>query len=53
MQDKEFPQEIQSNAHLFVSLPINPILLKSTISSGLKAKKSLNKLTNQKISDII
>lgn len=44
--DKEFPPEIQNNAHLFVSLPINQAILKSTISAGLKAKKSLKKLAN-------
>ena len=44
MREKEFPNEIQSNAHLFVSYPLNKTLLKSAVFSGLKTKKALNKL---------
>ena len=53
MQKKEFSPEIQANAHLFVSVPINPSLLKSTISAGLKARKSLQKLakSNQELAN--
>ena len=53
MGKKEFSPEIQAGGHLFVSLPINPILLKSTINAGLKAKKSLQKLakSNQELAN--
>lgn len=53
MGEKEFSPEIQAGGHLFVSLPINPILLKSTINAGLKAKKSLQKLakSNQELAN--
>lgn len=44
MGEKEFPPEIISTAHLFISKPINQILLKSTIDSGLKVRKSMAKL---------
>jgi signal transduction histidine kinase len=53
MQEKEFPPELLSNAHLFVSTPINQSLLKSTISAGLKVRKSLYKLakSNQELAN--
>lgn len=53
MQEKEFPPEIQTNAHLFVSVPVNQTLLKSTITAGLKARKSLQKLakSNQELAN--
>ncbi|MCM1265865.1 MAG: HAMP domain-containing histidine kinase [Candidatus Gastranaerophilales bacterium] len=53
MQEKDFPPEIQANAHLFVSVPINQNLLKSTITAGLKARKSLQKLakSNQELAN--
>lgn len=53
MGECEFSPEIQAGGHLFVSLPINPILLKSTINAGLKAKKSLQKLakSNQELAN--
>lgn len=44
MREKEIPTEILTNAHLFVSYPLNKTLLKSAIFSGLKTKKALNKL---------
>ena len=44
MREKEVPTEILTNAHLFVSYPLNKTLLKSAIFSGLKTKKALNKL---------
>lgn len=53
MGEKEFSPEIQAGGHLFVSMPINSILLKSTINAGLKAKKSLQKLakSNQELAN--
>lgn len=44
MRDSEVPNEILTNAHLFVSYPLNKPLLKSAVFSGLKTKKTLNKL---------
>lgn len=43
--EKEVTQDILSNAHQFVSLPINQTLLKSTVEAGLKTRKSLIKLS--------
>ena len=42
---KTFPPEISASSHLFVPLPINKELLKASIISGLKARKSLIKLS--------
>lgn len=44
MREQEFPNEILTNAHLFVSYPLNKTLLKSAVFSGLKTKKTFNKL---------
>ena len=51
--DKSAPQDILSNSHLFVSRPINAELLKASISTGLKTKKSLLKLSksNQELAN--
>lgn len=46
MGETQFPQELLLNSHLFCSLPINQSVLKSTISSGLKVKKSISKLSS-------
>lgn len=46
MREKEFSNEILNNAHLFVDYPFNKTLLKSTVYSGLKTKKALNKLAS-------
>ncbi len=53
MGESEVPQELLSNTHQFVSLPINPTLLNSTVESGLKARKSLIKLSksNQELAN--
>ncbi len=50
---KECSQDILSNAHLFVSVPINQNILKSTIDAGLRARKSLKKLykSNQELAN--
>ena len=50
---KDVPQEILVDAHQFVSLPINPSLLKATVESGLKTRKSLVKLakSNQELAN--
>lgn len=45
MREVEFADEILSNAHLFVSYPLNRTVLKSAVNSGLKTKKMLNKLS--------
>ncbi|MBR3890067.1 hypothetical protein IKJ53_06085 [bacterium] len=46
MRDEDAPNEILSTAHLFVSYPLNKDLLKSSINSGLRTKKGLNKLSS-------
>lgn len=46
MRDENIPDEILSTAHLFVSYPLNRALLKSSVSSGLRTKKVLNKLSS-------
>lgn len=53
MGEKEFPQDIISNAHVYISKPINQELLKSSIESGLKVRKSLKKLakSNQELAN--
>jgi len=53
MREKEFSPEIQAGGHLFISAPINPVMLKSIIKAGLKAKKSLKKLSqsNQELAN--
>ena len=53
MGEKEFSPEIIASAHLFISAPINQTLLKSTVDSGLKVKKSLKKLakSNQELAN--
>ncbi|MCD8377692.1 MAG: hybrid sensor histidine kinase/response regulator [Candidatus Gastranaerophilales bacterium] len=43
--ENELLPDMQTGAHLFVSLPINPIVLKSAIAAGLKVRKSLKKLS--------
>ena len=45
MGEKDIAHEIISNAHQFVSLPINQVILKSTVDAGLRARKSLIKLS--------
>ena len=53
MGDKPVPQDILSDAHLFVSNPINKDLLEATVSVGLKTRKSLIKLSksNQELAN--
>ena len=53
MGEKECSQEILSNSHLFVSVPVNQNLLKSTVDAGLRARKSLKKLykSNQELAN--
>ncbi len=53
MGETEFPQEMLSNSHLFVSVPINPTVLKTNIESGLRVRKSLKKLSksNQELAN--
>jgi len=51
--EKDIPQDILANAHLFISQPINQTTLKNTILSGLRVKKSLKKLSksNQELAN--
>lgn len=51
--EKTVPNDILSDAHLFVSSPINTSLLKPVIGTGLKTKKSLIKLSksNQELAN--
>ena len=51
--EKEVPQDIIADAHQFVQFPINPVVLKSTLDAGLKARKSLIKLakSNQELAN--
>ena len=53
MGEHTFPQEVMDNSHIFVSNPINPTLLKSTLSAGLRARKTLQKLakSNQELAN--
>ncbi|MCR5266383.1 MAG: HAMP domain-containing histidine kinase [Cyanobacteria bacterium RUI128] len=53
MGEKECSQEILSNSHLFVSVPVNQNILKSTVDAGLRARKSLKKLykSNQELAN--
>lgn len=44
MREREVPEELLSNAHLFITYPLNKSALKLTVHSGLKTKKGLNKL---------
>ena len=51
--NNSIPQEILDGAHQFLSLPINSEVLKPTINSGLKAKKTMTKLSksNQELAN--
>lgn len=53
MGETDFPQEMLTNSHLFVSVPINPAVLKTNIESGLRVRKSLQKLSksNQELAN--
>ena len=51
--EESLTQDIISNAHLFISKPIDTNLLKSTIEAGLKVKKNMTKLakSNQELAN--
>mgnify|MGYP002623386282 CR=1 FL=1 len=53
MGERKFPQEMVTNSHIFVSNPIDSALLKATISSGLRARKTMQKLakSNQELAN--
>lgn len=53
MGETDFPQEMLTNSHLFVSVPINPAVLNTNIESGLRVRKSLQKLSksNQELAN--
>ena len=53
MGDKEIPQEVIANSHIYVAKPINQVLLKSTVKSGLRTRKILQKFakSNQELAN--